>query len=112
MTIEWRRPGHATGWARCKLAFPAIDLSVERRASGGNAVPRLARYLKRCIPPSEETWVGGSFVISVEMRSRGMGSRWRPVCRWRAGESIDDALQRAIDTWAALSKEDHRPVGK
>jgi hypothetical protein len=103
---EWRRPGRATGRLRCKLNLPSIDLVIDRRSGGKHALGELSRFLRSIMPTAESALEGGSFVVSAEIRSSGLGVRWRPICRWKAGESVSASLSRAATVAATLTKED------
>jgi hypothetical protein len=103
---DWRRPGRATGRLRCKLNLPAIDLTIDRRSGGKHAWTELSRFLLSTMPTAESALEDGSFVISAETRSSGLGVRWRPVCRWKAGESVNASLSRGATVVATLTKED------
>jgi hypothetical protein len=63
------------------------------------------RFVLRQMPKSAAALEGGTFTISAEMRAPGRGVRWRVVCRWREGESVEAALDRASQAWERLSKE-------
>jgi len=58
------------------------------------------------MPTAESALEGGSFVVSAEIRSPGLGVRWKPVCRWQAGESVGAMLSRGASVFAALTKEE------
>jgi hypothetical protein len=105
MKAEWRRPGRATGTLICRLSLPEIDLNIDRRAQGDRAVGAIRRFLRQQIPESPEAQIGGSFVINMEFRAKNMSVRWLPLCRWRAGEAFDAAIDRAAKKWQAVEKE-------
>jgi len=108
---EWRRAGRATGELRCRMTLPAIEFVFERFASGPRAVTQLGHFLRSRMPEAQSTLEGGTFVISAKIRAPRLSVRWRPICRWRAGGSIEVALERASDTWTKLPKEERFGFG-
>ena len=106
MKKEWRRAGRATGRLGCRLLLPAIELDIEGSGRDKHAAAHIRRFLRAHLPAPAEAMVGGSFVISAEMRSPGLGVRWRPLCRWKAGEPLDAVVERAQKLWAAMPKEE------
>jgi hypothetical protein len=48
------------------------------------------------------------FTISVEFSAPKHGSRWRPICRWREGDSIEEVFERAAAVFSAISREPGR----
>jgi hypothetical protein len=101
-------PGKATGAIRCQLNLPAIDVDWDCR---GRAFDSLRRSLRRQLPTASSALEGGSFTISAEFRAPKLGSRWRPISRWRAGQNVEAALERAASKLAAFSYENRASRG-
>ena len=87
------------------MTLPAIELVAEREARGKHAATQLGHFLKTRMPEAQSALEGGTFVISAKMRAPNLAVRWRPICRWKAGEPITAALERAADAWINLPKE-------
>ena len=102
MRAEWQRPGKATGRLRCLIDLPAIDLRQDLRHGRFDAI---RRFVRRYLPVATEAQEDGSFVISAEIRAPKRGVRWRPIVRWRAGESVEAALDRAAARLRDLPRE-------
>lgn len=109
MKEEWRKAGRATGRLRCRMTLPAIEFVVERFAGGKRAATQLGHFLQSRMPEAQSALEGGTFVIRAEIRAPRLSRRWRPICRWKAGDSIEVALERAAETWTKLPKEEKWP---
>jgi hypothetical protein len=103
MKADWQRPGRATGHVRCRLRLPAIEEDVEYQ---GRSVLQLRRFLdKQLSGRAASAREGASLTISVEVRAPKHGSRWRPICRWREGDSVPAVLDRAVALISAIPRE-------
>ena len=103
MTAEWQRPGRATGQIRCRVRLPAIEDDAEYH---GRSVLRLRRFVdKQLSNRAGSTREGASLTISVELRAPNHGVRWRPICRWKEGDSIPAVLERAAALISAIPQE-------
>jgi hypothetical protein len=106
---DWQTPGKATGLLRARLRLPAIDAESAFRDC---SIDKIRGFLRRQMPTASSALEGATFVISAEIRAPKRGARWRPIARWRAGESIEAAMDRAALTFKDLPKEPgHRPLG-
>jgi hypothetical protein len=104
MKASWQRPGRATGSLRCRLRLPAVDevMDVQRASSLLEVRRFIDKNLSMLSQPARE---GAVFTISVEWRAPKHGSRWRPICRWREGDSVSDVFERAAAVLSAISRE-------
>jgi hypothetical protein len=89
----------------CRLSLPAIDLNLTREAKGDRPIAAIRKFVRQHIPDGLEAQEGGSFVISAEFRAKNLSLRRMPLCRWRAGEVLEAALERA-DKCDAIEKEE------
>jgi hypothetical protein len=90
----------------CRLSLPAIELNLVREAKGDRPIAAIRRFLRQHIPHALDAQEGGSFVISAEVRAKNLSLRRMPLCRWKAGDSLDAAVDRAADKWHAIEKEE------
>jgi len=102
-------PGRATGVLICNLALPAIEESFVIRFFALNPDRTMAsvrRFILKKLPKSGIGLEGAIFAISAEVRrpSRGVGRK--QLARWRSGDQIQRALERAASEWARLPKEE------
>jgi hypothetical protein len=104
---EWRIPGNATGTVRCTLQLPAIDFDTDRRFNlrSQRSISKVAAFLRRHLPTAESARAGGSFAILAEIRSKGLGVRWKRLALWRADDEVDSALKQAARRWSELPRE-------
>src|SRR5215467_13536237 len=100
---SWQRTGHATGGVRCQIDLPASETSLDMRCNRtSDAFQAACRFVRRHLPSSAAAREGASFTVAAEMRAPGGGCRWRVLCRWQSGESIDKAFQHGRAMWDAL----------
>ena len=104
MKGNWQRPGRATGALRCRLRLPAVDevLDLQRESSLLYVRRFIEKNLSVLTKPAREDAV---FTISVEFRAPKHGVRWRPICRWREGDSIEKVFERATAVISAIPQE-------
>jgi hypothetical protein len=67
---------------------------------------KLGQFIRKSLPTAESALDGGTFSISAEMRTSGLGKRWKRLCTWKAGLSVDDALGHALAIFKKLPRED------
>ena len=104
MKAEWQVPGRATGWLRCTLRLPAIEEDPQRIIV--DSLLKVRRFIdKHLARLADSVLEGATFTISVEIRAPKHGARWRPICRWREGDSIDGVFERAAAVVASIPRE-------
>ena len=109
MKASWQKIGAATGEIRCHVSLPAADIELDRRCTRTlHPLREARRYIVRNLPTAPSALEGGMFTIQAEIRAGSRGVRWKILSRWKAGESVELALDRASVVWAELSKESHR----
>jgi hypothetical protein len=102
---EKQQPGKATGRLICTLKVPSLDVNREDRFSENRQMSRVRRFVQNWLPETEVAREGASLTVSAEVRHRGnQGVRRLVLCRWRAGQSITEALERAAQHWDELQK--------
>jgi hypothetical protein len=100
-----RRAGAPTGRVCCVLELPSLDLREDRYFYPAGQMSKLRRFIRNWVPSAEAAQEGGKFTVSAEVRHRdNQGYRRVILCRWRAGESIDAALEAAATKWKALTR--------
>jgi hypothetical protein len=89
---------------RCTLRLPAIDEDLRRTSADSLLVIRrfIDKHLAGVVDSSLEN---ATFTISLEIRAPKHGARWRPICRWRDGDSIDAVIERAAAVVSAIPRE-------
>ena len=109
MKAEWQVPGRATGLLRCTLRLPAIEKDLRRTTTDSLLVAR--RFIdKNLARAADSVLENATFTISLEIRAPKRGARWRPICRWREGDSIDAAFERAAAIVSSIPQEpSHEP---
>jgi hypothetical protein len=104
MKAGWQRPGWATGMLRCRLRLPAID--EDRSLWRTDSLLVVRRFIDKHLAGLVDSVLdNASFTISLEMRAPKHGARWRPICRWREGDSIDEAFERAASVVSSIPRE-------
>jgi hypothetical protein len=107
LPAQWQRAGHATGAIRCQVILPASDTRIDMRCQQTPHAFRYAcRFIERHLPSASHARTDASFTISAEFRAASGGTRWRVVCRWRAGEPVEAAIQEATALWKRIPKEE------
>jgi hypothetical protein len=100
---ERHQPGKPVGDFYCQLKRPSLDVDQDIRFSGCDPLPKLRRFLQRWLPDGGVADEGASFTFGAVVRHRSnQGFRRIVLCRWRTGESVNAALERAAERWAAL----------
>ncbi len=93
-----------SGSLRCVLKVPSLDL-VDRLRFSACRMSKLRSFLKKRLPAPEDAREGATFTISAEIRYReNQGYRWVLLCRWRAGGSVNKALDEARHNWKELDE--------
>ena len=106
LPAEWQRAGSATGRIKCEVNLPASETRIDMRCTfTPHAFRDACRFIKRHLPSASGARADASFIISAEIRAASGGGRWRVICRWREGESVDAAIQHATALWRQLPKE-------
>ncbi len=100
---EDQQPGKTTGRLLCKINLPILDLTHVTSFSTSRQMSRLRRFVQDRLPDTEAAREGASFTVSAVVRHRAnQGVRHVVLCRWRAGQSVSAALERAAEQWSAL----------
>ena len=109
---ERQRAGRPTNLVVCKLRLPRLDVDRSEWFSS-RQMSGLRRFVRDWVPETEAGREGGSFTVSAVVRHRAnQGTRRVVLCRWRAGQDVNAALERAADQWAALQKSLVCPHGR
>lgn len=104
MKAEWQVPGRATGLIRCTLRLPAIEKDLRRTIT--YSLREVRRFIdKHLARMADSVLENSTFTISLEMRAPKHGARWRPICRWREGDSIDAVFERAAAIVSSIPRE-------
>ena len=100
---ERHQPGKPTGAFRCVLQRPLLDINQDIYFSAGDPLRKLRRFLRDWLPDGGVGDEDASFTFSAIVRHRGnQGGRQIVLCRWRTGQSVTAALDRAAERWKAL----------
>jgi hypothetical protein len=100
-----QRAGMPSGRIYCVLELPNLDLHEDRTFYPAGQISKLRRFIRNWIPPTEAAQEGGKFTVSAEVRHRdNQGYRRVILCTWRAGESVDGALDAAATKWKKLPR--------
>ncbi len=103
-----KRAGMPSGSLRCVVNVPNLDL-VDRLRFSACRMSKLRSFLKKRRPAQEDAREGATFTISAEIRHRdNQGYRWVFLCRWRAGESVNNALDEARHNSKELDERGQR----
>jgi hypothetical protein len=103
---ERHQPGKPTGHFRCVLKRPSLDVDQDIRFSGDDPFRKLRRFLRDYLPDGAVGDENTSFTFSAVVRHRSnQGVRNIVLCRWRTGQSVTAALDRAAERWKALQKK-------
>jgi hypothetical protein len=104
MKAEWQVPGRATGMLRCTVRLPAIE--KDPRRTSAESLLMVRRFIdKHLTELAGSVLENATFTISVEIRAPNHGVRWRPISRWREGDSIDALFERAATAVASIPRE-------
>ena len=88
---------------RCTLRLPAID---EERSLTAAWLPVVRRFINKQVAGLAASVLDtATFTISLEMRAPNHGARWRPICRWREGDSINEVFKRAATVISSIPRE-------
>jgi hypothetical protein len=97
---EQQQPGKPTGRFRCRLTRTGVDADRDIGFTATNPMATLRRFLNDNLPDGDED---AAFTFSAIVRHRGnQGLRQIILCRWRTGQSVTAALDRAAERWKAL----------
>jgi hypothetical protein len=97
--------GIPTGSVQCVLQVPSLNLHREFSTHFPERMSTLRGFLQKWIPVSEEAREGARFTLRARVRHRNnQGYRYIVLCRWRAGESINHALEDAYVSWKQLEE--------
>jgi hypothetical protein len=72
-----------------------------------HALREACKFIRRHLPVAPLALAGATFTIGAEVRAENRGVRYRVISRWREGESVPVALEKAAAVWAQLPKEKH-----
>jgi hypothetical protein len=96
--------GHATrktirrvgGRVRLVINLPAIEVSGDRLILGPSVMSKVRRAIRQWMPDTEAAREGGTFLIAATVQYwERQGVHEVVLVRWKAGESVDIALDQA-----------------
>jgi hypothetical protein len=101
-----KRAGMPSGSVCCVLRVPSLDLHDTRSFAYPHGHSRLRRFLQERVPAAEDAREGATFMVTAEVRHReNQGYRRIVLCRWRAGESVNQALEQVMAGWRKLEEQ-------
>lgn len=78
------------------LNLPAVELNEDRMCFGASAMTKIRCFFRQLVSKTEVALEGGTFAISADVSYlEHQGSRRVVLSRWKAGESMSQALDAA-----------------
>jgi hypothetical protein len=102
------RPGKGTGWVRCTVKIPALDIVTEKSFllwRERDTLASVVHFIRSQLPETQAQAEGASFRVHAEIRATKLGRRWKKLSEWLDGEPLELAIQRANEAWRGLARE-------
>jgi hypothetical protein len=108
-----RVAGQATGLVECRITLPALSEKIGRSFAYGyrdgvrqSRLTSLRRFVREQLPKAETALEGATIVVAARIRKSNGAVGWTQLAKWQVGESLAAFLDKAVEGWLHLPKEE------